>query len=199
MTVVWSWWASGFALAALMLGHWLLTGRMFAVSGRYTAIVDRVRQGAPVEPTLSDAEMIEAIRVMTAEQLGPDAVTPAGRAPLSEPVVKRALPWTVHLAFLGAVLVGGLASALLPGGPGLLREFGGAAFARIFGGHNGTELLALLVGGLLVGAGTRMAGGCTSGHGLCGVSRFQRGSLVSTFTFFGAGIVVSMVLSRLAA
>jgi len=52
----------------------------------------------------------------------------------------------------------------------------------------------LLLGGLCVGFGTRMAGGCTSGHGLCGVSRFQPGSLVATVAFFATGVAVSFAL-----
>lgn len=52
----------------------------------------------------------------------------------------------------------------------------------------------LLLGGVLIGWGTRMSGGCTSGHGLCGVSRAQPGSFVATCAFFGTGIVVSFLL-----
>jgi uncharacterized membrane protein YedE/YeeE len=39
-----------------------------------------------------------------------------------------------------------------------------------------------------------MAGGCTSGHGLCGVSRFQPGSLLTTAAFFGAAVALSFAL-----
>ena len=54
-----------------------------------------------------------------------------------------------------------------------------------------------LVGaGLLVGFGTVMGGGCTSGHGICGVSRFSRRSLVATVTFMLFGIL-SATLYRL--
>lgn len=52
----------------------------------------------------------------------------------------------------------------------------------------------LVVAGLLVGAGTRFAGGCTSGHGVCGVSRLSRRSLVATSVFMGAGFVTVFVL-----
>jgi hypothetical protein len=55
----------------------------------------------------------------------------------------------------------------------------------------------LLAGGALVGFGTRMAGGCTSGHGMCGVSRFQKGSLLATAAFFGTGVVTSLLLGKL--
>ena len=46
---------------------------------------------------------------------------------------------------------------------------------------------ALLLAGLLVGFGTRLGGGCTSGHGVCGISRFSSRSLVGTLTFVIAG------------
>ena len=59
------------------------------------------------------------------------------------------------------------------------------------------ELVVLAVGGVLVGVGTRMAGGCTSGHGLSGCSRLQPSSLIATASFFGTGIVVSFLLHAL--
>jgi uncharacterized protein len=49
----------------------------------------------------------------------------------------------------------------------------------------------LVVSGLLVGYGTRLGSGCTSGHGVCGISRFSKRSLVAVATFmFTAGVVV---------
>jgi len=45
----------------------------------------------------------------------------------------------------------------------------------------------LALGGLLVGFGTRLGSGCTSGHGVCGMARFSRRSLVATLTFIVAG------------
>jgi uncharacterized membrane protein YedE/YeeE len=47
----------------------------------------------------------------------------------------------------------------------------------------------LIVAGLLVGVGTRYAAGCTSGHGVCGVSRASKRSIAATFTFMAAGFV----------
>lgn len=47
----------------------------------------------------------------------------------------------------------------------------------------------LVVAGLLVGFGTRMGSGCTSGHGVCGVSRFSQRSMLATATFIASGIV----------
>ena len=51
----------------------------------------------------------------------------------------------------------------------------------------------LIVAGLLVGIGTRFAGGCTSGHGVCGLSRLSPRSLVATLAFMAAGFVTVFV------
>jgi len=48
---------------------------------------------------------------------------------------------------------------------------------------------AVVLAGLLVGFGTRMGNGCTSGHGVCGISRMSPRSLVATCTFMAAGFV----------
>lgn len=47
----------------------------------------------------------------------------------------------------------------------------------------------VVIAGLLVGIGTRYGSGCTSGHGVCGLSRFSLRSLVATLSFMGAGFV----------
>jgi uncharacterized membrane protein YedE/YeeE len=55
-------------------------------------------------------------------------------------------------------------------------------------------LPVLVIAGLLVGFGTRLAGGCTSGHGVCGISRGSARSLAATMTFMVvAGVVVFLV------
>lgn len=51
----------------------------------------------------------------------------------------------------------------------------------------------LIVSGLLVGIGTRMGWGCTSGHGVCGLARLSGRSLISTIVFISAGIVTLLV------
>ena len=56
---------------------------------------------------------------------------------------------------------------------------------------------ALVVAGLLVGVGTRYGAGCTSGHGVCGLSRLSLRSLVATAMFMGAGFVTVFVLRHL--
>lgn len=51
----------------------------------------------------------------------------------------------------------------------------------------------LIAAGLLVGVGTRIGSGCTSGHGVCGLSRLSVRSLVATLTFMAAGFVTVFV------
>jgi uncharacterized membrane protein YedE/YeeE len=55
----------------------------------------------------------------------------------------------------------------------------------------------LIVAGALVGAGTRYGSGCTSGHGVCGLSRLSPRSLVATLTFMGAGFVTVYLVRHL--
>ncbi len=55
----------------------------------------------------------------------------------------------------------------------------------------------LLVAGLLVGLGTRYGSGCTSGHGVCGLSRLSPRSLVATLAFMGAGFVTVFIVRHL--
>lgn len=56
--------------------------------------------------------------------------------------------------------------------------------------------LLILAGGL-VGFGTRLGGGCTSGHAVCGLARFSPRSLAATAVFMGAGVAVVLVLRHL--
>lgn len=58
---------------------------------------------------------------------------------------------------------------------------------------------ALIVAGLLVGIGTQYGSGCTSGHGVCGLSRLSFRSLIATFSFMIAGFVTVYVLRHLIA
>lgn len=87
-------------------------------------------------------------------------------------------------AFVAGLLLGGLAlSALLPG------AFDPAASAR--------PLALVIVAGLLVGFGTRLGSGCTSGHGVCGVSRLSARSILATVTFLIAGMITVYVHNHL--
>ena len=74
---------------------------------------------------------------------------------------------------------------------------GGATYSLFNGGleieTEATPLMTILAG-LLVGFGTRMGNGCTSGHGVCGIARFSRRSLVATITFMMVAMLTVWVI-----
>ena len=60
-----------------------------------------------------------------------------------------------------------------------------------------SSLPLLVAGGLLVGFGTRLGGGCTSGHGVCGMARLSPRSLVATLVFMAAGFAATFLVRHL--
>ena len=85
-----------------------------------------------------------------------------------------------RLAFLaGLVVAAGLYMALVPGAPVPRGDF---------------PRVGLVVAGVLVGFGTRMGNGCTSGHGVCGLGRLSTRSLVAVVTFMATAIATTFVV-----
>ncbi len=105
-------------------------------------------------------------RVMGASGLLSGIVDGTGRANLGE-----------RLAFVTGLI----------GVPAFLT-LGGGANTNITG-----NLLIVAVAGLAVGLGTSVANGCTSGHGVCGISRFSLRGIAATLAFVGAGVVTLAV------
>lgn len=85
-----------------------------------------------------------------------------------------------------AFLLGMLAAPMVYG---LLAPEGFARGPRIDAGFG-----AIVAAGLLVGLGTRYGSGCTSGHGVCGLSRLSPRSLVATLAFMGAGFAMVFIV-----
>lgn len=84
----------------------------------------------------------------------------------------------------------------------ILGLFIGAALTAYFSGalENVSAITSwpvLIAAGLLVGIGTRLGSGCTSGHGVCGISRFSQRSLVATIIFMLSGIITVFVIRHL--
>ena len=87
---------------------------------------------------------------------------------------------TAHrLAFIAGLVLAGIGAALL--------------HAQTLGASH-LPLPALAVGGALVGYGGQRAAGCTSGHGVCGLARFSKRSLVATLTFMATGALTVFVI-----
>jgi uncharacterized membrane protein YedE/YeeE len=60
-----------------------------------------------------------------------------------------------------------------------------------------TNPIIVILGGLLVGYGTQLGSGCTSGHGVCGIGRLSIRSIVGTCVFVGAGVVTVLITRSL--
>ena len=84
-----------------------------------------------------------------------------------------------RVAFVGGIVVAPLVYAIFHALPSVQID---------------ADYAALIVAGLLVGVGTRYGAGCTSGHGVCGLSRLSLRSLAATATFMGAGFATVFVL-----
>lgn len=88
-----------------------------------------------------------------------------------------------RVLFIAGLLVGGaLMMALRP-----------TAFPSL----DGLKLWPFAIAGILVGFGTRMGGGCTSGHGVCGMGRLSKRSMVATPTFIATGVLTVYVAHHL--
>jgi len=199
----WPWWLTALSLGTTTVAFWLLVRRPFGVAGivaRFSNLAEerakeRAERGAPA----SEAEWEAAMLAASLEAFGASAVAAAQQEPTpSRPPAPRGRPLgpeptlATHALFLAALAVGGLLSQVVRGDWGLQGM--GDAFARVAGsGFN--EVAALAAGGILVGFGAGLCGGCTAGHGLTGCARLQPGSLAATAAFLGAGALVSILMA----
>ncbi len=99
-----------------------------------------------------------------------------------------------RLPLLGGLVLGGALSAVLGGGWAPIWDLG--RFDTVIGGGPAVKVVWMFVGGLFIGFGTRLGGGCTSGHGIFGLANFEIPSLVTTVSFMLGGIVVTQLIYR---
>jgi uncharacterized membrane protein YedE/YeeE len=106
--------------------------------------------------------------------------------------VRSGRRWRVP--FVVGLLFGGFLSAVMSGGWAPIWDLG--MLDQVLALGPAGKLAWMFVGGLFIGFGTRLAGGCTSGHGIFGLSNFELPSLVATVSFMIGGIVTTQVLYR---
>ena len=217
MPVYLPWWVGGAVLAVVTVGCCVVARRPLGVSGIVGRMVnlrgELAAERARALAAANEAAMDAALLAATAEAFGPApavsasdagpvatgggalAIVETGRescggecaSPASRPTVGA------HAAFLGAIVVGGLAARLARGGWALELDLG-PTFERVVGaGVRGA--VALAIGGLLVGVGTTVGGGCSTGHGLSGCSRLQPAGVVATASFVLSAVAVSFLLA----
>ena len=111
------------------------------------------------------------------------------------PSIHPAGSW--RLFFLAGLVTAGALSAVLGGGWSPTWDAG--ILDRAFALTVEAKVAWMFVGGLCIGFGTRLASGCTSGHGIFGMSNFHKSSLIATCVFMAAGIATTQIIYRLVA
>jgi hypothetical protein len=220
MTAYWPFWVGAPALGMITVGYWILLRRPLGVSG-VLARFSRVREEASVDKGFevfeADRAALEAAMLKMTEEAfgmapeeasaslegptppenaaGPTAAAQAAETAFEAPQGRACAPTPAlgeHAVFLLALVAGGLLASLLRGTFGATAGMGERFGALVASGPAG--IAALTGGGILVGFGTALCGGCTAGHGLTGCGRLFPGSLLSTVIFFGAAVGVSFLL-----
>lgn len=201
----WSWWLGAIGLSFVTVGFWYANRVTLGVSSSWDRVVgwrddiklaeaDKLMRSTPAD------DLAAALMAETLEEFGDDipahmkeSLVAGNSSPAAMTAARpERTRWTVHVTFLLSFVAGGFLG-YVPAGDWQVRMDMGPDFVRFFG--DGPEsFVVLLVGGILIGFGTRLGGGCTSGHALSGCSRFQTGSFVGTAAFFGTAIVVSILL-----
>jgi uncharacterized membrane protein YedE/YeeE len=186
----WSWWQGGIAIGVVATLYPLLTGRLLGVSSVYATWFAPKR---PAQPELSELEA--ALLAETEAEFGPTAVAanPPSRLSRWRAEAERQRP-----LFLVGMLLGPAALLAIDGGFEASATLG-SRFDLRYGELGFLPLGVLLVAGVLIGFGTRVAGGCTSGHGISGFARGERGSLLSTLVFWSTALAVSWIFVGLRA
>ncbi|GAA2603652.1 YeeE/YedE family protein [Streptomyces tubercidicus] len=218
MSTYWPWWAGAIGLALVTINHTLITDRSLGVSAAWDRVLHwrRERELERMDEEFADDQALaEALAVATAEHFGTGTGTGTGASTVpQEPYEKsqpleanaesaaserpaatslRPAPLVTQAALLMSIFLGGFIAAVASGRFHLRYDMG-PGFRDLVTADSTTMVAMLFVGGVLVGFGTRLAGGCSSGHGLSGCGRLRPVSLVATAVFFGTAVAVSFLL-----
>ncbi|MEV7794997.1 YeeE/YedE thiosulfate transporter family protein [Streptomyces sp. NPDC087512] len=211
MSDYWPWWAGAAGLALITVNYALATDRSFGVSSAWDRVLHwrRERRLEQMDEEFTDERALaDALAAATAEHFGTAPAAPTApyetNQPLAadvEPTVSESAPVSspgpaplvTQAALLVSIFFGGLIAAVASGRFHLRFDMG-PGFRDVVTAHSTTMVALLFAGGVLVGFGTRLAGGCSSGHGLNGCGRLRPVSLVATAVFFGTAVAVSFLL-----
>lgn len=194
-------WLGGLVLGGVSVWLWFLEGRTLGVTGQLSRLVDAVSdleaENEAAEFARRDPnDILAALAAATAAELGQEIEAPThdDRAG-SRLDMQRHIPLAYRGLFLLCIALGALTASAFDGSLALRFDLGQIHTA--FVGSGWASWLLMLGGGIAVGFGTRMSGGCTSGHGLSGCSRIVPRSLIATATFLGTAILFTLVTKAL--
>lgn len=207
MSTYWPWWAGAIGLALVAINYTLTTDRSFGVSGAWDRVLhwrrEREMQRQRAMDDVDQRVLVDALAANSPGGPGPAPVAPDAAMPPSSqheepepPAVQkppRPAPLVSQIALLVSILLGGFVAAVASGRFEVRLDMG-AGFSQLVTDNPVTMIGVLFVGGLLVGFGTRLAGGCSSGHGLFGCGRLYPISILATAVFFGTAVLVSFLL-----
>lgn len=164
----WPWWVAGPLIGLYAVAFFAFSRRNLGASSAYPAILEAVRGS-------DDPDFIDLTRPDDPLLLPKRAKDPAPR-------------W--RLWWLGGLFAAGSLNWALGGVGSGQADLPG--FTQTFGQLSLTLKLSILgLGGIFIGFGTRMSGGCTSGHAIFGISQRQLPSLWATLTFFAVGMATT--------
>jgi hypothetical protein len=104
------------------------------------------------------------------------------------------IPWRLY--FFCGVALGAFTFSRMTG---FQPTFALGSFDQKIGASILTKAWVLPLAGVFIGFGTRLSGGCTSGHGLCGISRGSKAGILATITFFATAAIVAQLVIYLGA
>ncbi|MBX7554931.1 YeeE/YedE thiosulfate transporter family protein [Streptomyces sp. NPDC004232] len=214
MSGYWPWWAGAAGLALITINYTLATDRSFGVSSAWDRVLHwrRERRLERMDEEFTDERALaDALAAATAEHFGTRPAAPTAQSDphgTSQPPETDAeltasedtsatspgpVPLVTQAALLVSIFFGGLIAAVTSGRFHLRFDMG-PGFRNVVTANPTTMTVLLFVGGMLVGFGTRLSGGCSSGHGLSGCGRLRPVSLVATAVFFSTAVAVSFLL-----
>ncbi|MFD6324472.1 YeeE/YedE family protein [Streptomyces sp. NPDC058442] len=220
MSTYWPWWAGAAGLALVTVTYTLLTDRSFGVSSAWDRVLhwrSERRIERMDEEFADDRALADALAAATAEHFGTRPGSGSGSGVTTSPPVAygkpqplesdseptpsespsavslRPVPLVTQAALLVSIFLGGLIAAVTSGRFQLRFDMG-PGFKDLVTADPAAMIGLLFLGGVLVGFGTRLAGGCSSGHGLSGCGRLSPVSIVATAVFFGTAVAVSFLL-----
>jgi hypothetical protein len=181
----WPWWQAGLWVGTVATLYPLVSGRLLGVSSLYALLFQRRRA-----TWASSDELEQALLVETEAEFGRDSAP----SPESQSAAALGELRTDSEKFRPLFLLGMIGGAALTGlgSSGWRVSFSlGERFDARYGELSAVPIAILFIGGFAIGLGARLGAGCTSGHGISGVARGQRGSLLTAFVFWVTALAVT--------